>query len=480
MNRTISFSLILSSFAFNALASTKIIYGVDDRKEVFDNNNSIVEQSILKATAAMIPNSNLIKNGSNYTTTGKTLRERGFCKNEKFVNQVTAANWSGFFIAPDMIVTAGHCVKSTSDCQKSKWVFGYHMQSEDKQKTIPAQNVYSCKVLVNQDLSSGTQNDFALIKLDRSPNIQTKLMLRQKGSTISQGARLSVIGNPIGLPTKITSNGMVRENDNSVFFKTNLDTFGGNSGSVVFDSDTGLVEGILVRGDVDFANSTEQETRIVDGEEVTETVACKASNVVGENEGKGEAVTRITNIPELFYSEEDKSFILAVRRGDINLAINLLNNGADINTRNLDDSGKTALHYAVESSNSDLIAKLVDRGINTEIKNYQTDTAILVASRKGDVDTVKFLAKNGANINYRNSSNHNVVRFAIDRRTLHEVRQVVSWGAKPSVGFFSWLFGLSDRAYAKRVRKTAKRERDSKGVEQLNLIVDELKRFKSL
>ena len=35
-------------------------------------------------------------------------------------------------------------------------------------------------------------------------------------------------------------------------FTANLDTYGGNSGSPVFNSETHEVEGILVRGDTDF------------------------------------------------------------------------------------------------------------------------------------------------------------------------------------------------------------------------------------
>ena len=42
------------------------------------------------------------------------------------------------------------------------------------------------------------------------------------------------------------------ENDDEVFFSTNLDTFHVNSGSPVFNFETGVVEGILVRGALDY------------------------------------------------------------------------------------------------------------------------------------------------------------------------------------------------------------------------------------
>jgi hypothetical protein len=51
---------------------------------------------------------------------------------------------------------------------------------------------------------------------------------------------------------KIDQGGSVRNNSPLAFFEANLDTFGGNSGSVVFAEDTGIAEGILVRGEPDW------------------------------------------------------------------------------------------------------------------------------------------------------------------------------------------------------------------------------------
>ncbi len=61
-----------------------------------------------------------------------------------------------------------------------------------------------------------------------------------------------MIGHPVGLPTKFAGEAVVRSNQQSAFFVANLDTYGGNSGSPVFNSDTHEVEGILVRGETDF------------------------------------------------------------------------------------------------------------------------------------------------------------------------------------------------------------------------------------
>ena len=58
-----------------------------------------------------------------------------------------------------------------------------------------------------------------------------------------------------------------------------------SSGSAVFDADTGLVEGILVRGARDYIRNS--------------SLGCYESNVYSNSDGRGEDVTRITNISEL-------------------------------------------------------------------------------------------------------------------------------------------------------------------------------------
>src|SRR3712207_7230060 len=54
-----------------------------------------------------------------------------------------------------------------------------------------------------------------------------------------------------GLPTKIADGARVVR-ANASFFEADLDTFGGNSGSPVFDARTNTVLGLLVRGATDY------------------------------------------------------------------------------------------------------------------------------------------------------------------------------------------------------------------------------------
>ncbi len=61
-----------------------------------------------------------------------------------------------------------------------------------------------------------------------------------------------VLGHPSGLPTKFADGANVRDNSLAPSFLANLDTYGGNSGSPVFNAQTREVEGILARGEADF------------------------------------------------------------------------------------------------------------------------------------------------------------------------------------------------------------------------------------
>ena len=71
-------------------------------------------------------------------------------------------------------------------------------------------------------------------------------------------------------------------NTNPLLFEANLDTYGDNSGSAVFNRTTREVEGILVRGNNDYVADT--------------TNSCWRSNTVADNTANtdGEDVTRTT------------------------------------------------------------------------------------------------------------------------------------------------------------------------------------------
>lgn len=274
--------LSLAAFAISAhvLAAPPVIYGIDNRKDVYQSSSQFVE--LAKSTAAMIPVSSITLSGALATIHGETLESRGICAEERFSQQMTAANCSGFLVSENVLVTAGHCIKSEADCAAYKWVFDYKMDSAKQDSMeVEASDVYSCSRIISRSLDNMTKDDFAVIQLDRKAN-RRPLAFRRSGNIVV-GESVLVIGHPSGLPTKISDGANVRARQPK-FFVANLDTFGGNSGSAVFNARTGEVEGILVRGENDYIQSE---------------LGCMISNRCDADGCRGEDVTYITNIKAL-------------------------------------------------------------------------------------------------------------------------------------------------------------------------------------
>jgi len=269
--------------AMNTYAAPKVVYGDDNRVDVYASSNQLFIE-LAESTAAMVKSSNLRTTGDEVKINGRSLEARGMCASERFSHQTTAANCSGFLVGPDLLVTAGHCIESMSDCRGSDWVFDYKVENDtQKSVTVHKNSVYKCKKIISQSLSRRTKDDYALIQLDRKVTDREPLQYRKTGK-VRKGDAIVVIGHPTGLPTKIADGANVRK-VNKVFFQANLDTYGGNSGSAVFNATTGMVEGILVRGETDYNYNSSK--------------GCYETNYISNNGGRGEDVTLITNIKEL-------------------------------------------------------------------------------------------------------------------------------------------------------------------------------------
>lgn len=284
--KILSLAILASLVTTSVFATDKgldVIYGEDNRKDVFESTDSaLVELS--KSTAAMISSTNLKTANGEVTISGGTLQSRGICAKERFSQQISAANCSGFLVAPNILVTAGHCIKTQADCNAYKWVFDYKVDhAEQGAVNVQASDVYSCKKIISRSLDQISKDDYAVIELDRKATDRRPLALRKKGK-ITKGTSVAVIGHPTGLPTKITDGAKVRSLAGK-FFVANLDTYGGNSGSAVFNVKTSEVEGILVRGENDYVYDS--------------ALGCQVSFKCSNDGCRGEDVTYITNVPGL-------------------------------------------------------------------------------------------------------------------------------------------------------------------------------------
>jgi hypothetical protein len=234
----------------------KVIYGPDDRLDEYE-----VEEPNISAIGDSVP---VLVCGSELTNNGNgtfTLQTQSFadwysgsgrplCSDEPFRNQpVVSPCCSAFLVAPDIIATAGHC---TDMCYQMAVVFGYVMvDASTARVTVDASEVYYCEEVL---VSEAGQPDFALIRLDREVAGHSPLSVRTVGK-IPDAEPLVVVGYPVGLPRKYAGGASIRDNSNAVQFQANLDTYGGNSGSPIFSTNTLQGEGILTAGQQDFVAS---------------------------------------------------------------------------------------------------------------------------------------------------------------------------------------------------------------------------------
>lgn len=228
-----------------------VIYGHDDRHEVFEEKDASRRQ-LASSTVALVEDKNLLMtHDGNFELISKSYQEEdNLCPGERFAEQPTAASCTGFLVARDVVVTAGHCFDAKSSCSRTRFVFGYAidgtMQSPVKVKSA---NVYRCRsVLALESPEEGP--DYAVIRLDRRVYDREPLRVRRSGQ-VAVGADLFVMGHPNGLPLKIAAGARVRTcSVDSIV--GNLDVFAGNSGSPVFNARSQEIEGILVAGEDDY------------------------------------------------------------------------------------------------------------------------------------------------------------------------------------------------------------------------------------
>jgi len=245
------------SFSFNSYGIDKVIYGKDDRLEMYQFVGSPLAY-LGDSVAAMIEKKNLKKsllgNFMEFSWNVPKLKDAyKFCAQEKFDEQPTASMCTGFLVHPKIIVTAGHCFASfrTDMCKNANWVFDYKVSRNvnPMKMEIRPENIYRCKKVHREVMDMRSGLDYSIVELDREVYDRDPVRLN-RDSVARKGDRLLIMGHPMGLPLKVASSARVIKNGKT-FFATNLDSFSGNSGSPVFNLNSGEVEGILVRGKAD-------------------------------------------------------------------------------------------------------------------------------------------------------------------------------------------------------------------------------------
>lgn len=235
-------------------AGPAVIFGQDDRREVFESDDFWREKA--SSVALVVSTEFLDPVPGGFELFIKSLAEANACPDVPFREQPASYGGSGFLVGPDLFVTAAHLIGNQWSCDHAAIVFDYGYfskgQGTEIHKGIRRENVFSCKEII-ASIEERHGADFALIRLDRSVPGRTPLMLRRSGTPLA-GAEITLLGHPTGLPLKVDGgDSRIRAFDPSLpYFVVETDSFAGNSGSPVLNRETGEVEGVFVRGEADF------------------------------------------------------------------------------------------------------------------------------------------------------------------------------------------------------------------------------------
>ncbi|SNR16638.1 S1 family peptidase [Tenacibaculum jejuense] len=225
----------------------------DSRFESYELDSSTIWQQKIKKqieSVAMIVEKEklyMVSENEYELDISNSLKEiYNLCDNQNFQEQPVVGNGTGFIISEDTMVTANHVFER--DVDSYVVVFGFEVINESGKihSRIKDSDIFYPKQVINrfEDL------DVVTFNVDR-PFKRPKLDW-ETSSKLKESNEIYMIGNPSGLPTKISLNADIIDNSTLEFFYTSLDSFQGNSGSPIFNLCTNKVIGILVSGEIDY------------------------------------------------------------------------------------------------------------------------------------------------------------------------------------------------------------------------------------
>lgn len=253
----------------------KSIYYQDDRKEFCELEKD--QQKDARSVAMLVFENQLkyvttIEGEKIYRLEQSTLDDYIYstwniflCPDVRYKASQTAGFCTAFLVGDGVLLTAGHCILSEELYGKTKIIFSIPIDENVYQGTTENSANWYVKesqifdiAEVNKDPAEDTPLDYAYLTTERSTRERKHLPLDHvmiSAAKIGQnnrgkGHEFFVLGHPIGLTLKSAPGSLLFSSD--YHYVMAVDTFGGNSGSPVFDNNSQKVIGILVAGQQDF------------------------------------------------------------------------------------------------------------------------------------------------------------------------------------------------------------------------------------
>ena len=237
-----------------ACNASPLIYGGDDRIELRDAPPRFRE---LASAVVGLVSAELYEHLTHAPDSLAELsaeRTVPLCPDEFGADQPTLVQCTGVLIAPDLVLTAGHCFSPADRCDRYVYMTGLALNGGGDLDLQQAE-ARSCTAIIERSAATyelGTSLDYALIRLEAPMRAAPATMAR---SVPSVGQPLVAATHPLGLPLKLDMGAsvlaIIDQPTAGAHFAADIDAFIGSSGGAVFDA-AGKLVGVLVGGDGDF------------------------------------------------------------------------------------------------------------------------------------------------------------------------------------------------------------------------------------
>ncbi len=227
----------------------KTVYGNDDTTKLsqIQSIHFPVFGLITKTDTTSMSNDSII-------IKSKTIKDRyHMCGDDSVETMPSLFSCSGFLIADNLLVTASHCVTGMN--MQCKDLFWYNYFYDQTLTTIKKTELIRCQKILYSD----PENDLVIMKVQNN-NHQNVVEIGQCAiEQYNVKTKIHAIGYPAGGPATKSNGSIIEVTDQPInFFRTDIDSFTGNSGSPVFDSETGRLVGMLVGGESDLIYDTKR------------------------------------------------------------------------------------------------------------------------------------------------------------------------------------------------------------------------------
>lgn len=127
-------------------------------------------------------------------------------------------------------------------------------------------------------------------------------------------------------------------------------------------------------------------------------------------------------------SRPEDPLVNAAFKNDVDLVRQLVLTSPDVNVSD-QATGQTALSYAIENGNREMVRILLGAGADINAKGRAGQTALMFLNGKADLDLVRDLLRAGADVNVRDQRGETPLLSAATSSSFAVIRELVSYGA---------------------------------------------------